>query len=148
MPDALSRRIALPVAVLVAFGAAFLIGLLPASSKKPAATHGGAAAVSPDLRLAATATLPALRQPRTPRVRRVARPARVMPAPTIEPPAVTPTATATATPAPTAAPQAVPPVPAPAPRHVPAAPPAPTAEPPSGSFDTTGSGEFDSGGEP
>ena len=152
MPDALNRRIALPVGVVVAFGAAFVIQLLPASSTEPAATHGAAAAVTPDLRLAATATLPALRQPRKPRVRTVARPARVRPARTIQPPVVAPTATATATataqPAPTSAPQAAPPAPAPAPRHVPAALPAPTAEPPSGDFDTTGSGEFDSGGEP
>jgi outer membrane biosynthesis protein TonB len=151
-PDKLSRRVAL-LLVAPAFGLTFAIQALSheGSSAEPAARHAAGGLVARDLQLAAAGTVPALRQPRRPRVHSpklsVTKPAPVTPAPAVQPTPAAPTATAqpTATPTPRSAPT-------PAPRYVPPAPPppspAPTAEPPSGEFDTTGSDNSDTGGEP
>ena len=138
MPRGLSQRTAL-LLVALAFGAAFAVRALPrsGSSTEPASKKGTAAGLAArDLRLAAAATVPALRQPRKPRTRTaevvltVGTPASV--------PSVQPVGTATVDPIPTVTAQPT------APRYVPPAPPpprpSPTVAPPSGEFDTSGDG--------
>jgi hypothetical protein len=149
MPDRLSLRPAL-LMVALAFGVAVVSSALlsgGSSAARPAAKQSAPRVVTdapgaePDLSLAATKAVPALRDPRQPRKRRA--PARtkasarkvVNAAPKVTPaPPVSPM--------PIATPRYVPPAPrrsTPAPKPKPK--PAPTSTP-------QGSGEFDSSGEP
>ena len=163
MPERLSIRLTLllaTVAFALAFGILALLGGGSSAAESAAASRGVVADVpgaAPDLRLASAASVPPLREPRRPRKRavrrrkapapRVVRPVRQTPRPA---PTPAPRPTAAVTPAPTSAPpRYVPPPSTPAPRPRPVAPrptPAPTSPPPSGGFDTTGDGEFDSSG--
>jgi hypothetical protein len=146
MPHALSFRIT-ALLVALAFGLALALQVLLGGGASAAKTSGehrtsGPAPTTAGLRLAATGTVPALREPkqlpaRTPKplVRAVARAA-----PTDTPVPIDPAASPT--PTPSAAPRYIPPAPAPvAPRPTAPKPkptPAPTPPPPSGEFDTTG----------
>jgi hypothetical protein len=153
MPQRVTLRAAV-AAVAVAFGVTALVAVQrgdssaarapvkAVASKTVADTPGGA----PDLRLAGSRRVPALRDPRKPRVRRKPKPVvrRVVPAPAPVRQAPTATPKPKPKPAATAAPRYVPPAPAPAPARP---RPAPTAPPPSGQFDTGDSGDFDTTGQ-
>lgn len=91
MPAVVSQRTAL-LLVALAFGATFAVRALPRSDSftEPAAKAGTAHGLAArDLRLAAAATVPALRQPREARVRTATRvltvAAPVPPVQTVEP---------------------------------------------------------------
>jgi hypothetical protein len=148
MPKRLSLR-ATVVLVALAFGLALAVQALlsgGSSAAAPVAQRSAdgllakaPAAAAPDLKLAAAADVPALREPRArrkpkPKRRRVREAATPAPVVTAAP-VVTPTPTPTPTP-PTATP--VPRAVQPAPRSTPT--PAPTSPPPEGDFDTTGDG--------
>jgi hypothetical protein len=158
MPDGLSLRATI-LLVALAFGLTFAVQALlggGSPAAKPAAKQSAARFVAdtpgatPDLRLVAAATVPALREPKQPPKRKVRPPkptrsvrrfVKVAPRPTPAP--IMPAATVQPTPIPT--PQYV----APAPQHI-TPKPVPTSAPPaSGKFDNSGtSGEFDSSGGP
>jgi hypothetical protein len=151
MPDGLSLRTTV-LLVALAFGLTFAVQALlggGSSAAKPAAKQrvsgfvADAPGATPDLRLVAAGTVPALRDPRKPEVHK-RKPARkkkravrkvVKAAPKFTP---APVMRAPVRPTPTAAPRYIPPAPrrsTPAPK--PAAP-KPTPTPPSGDFDTSG----------
>ena len=164
MPERLSIRLTVLLAA-GAFAQTFAILALlggGSSAAEPAGAERGASravadasGAEPDLRLASAASVPPLREPRRARKRAVRK--KKAPAPRVVKPVpqtrrLAPRPTATVAPAPTSTPpRYVPPPPrsTPAPRPRPVAPkpkPAPTAPPPSGDFDTTGDGGFDSSG--
>ena len=145
MPDGLSLRttaLLVALAFALAFGVQALLGGVSSAAKPAAkASVADAPGAAPELRLAATQTVPALLEPRQPRRhKRLDRKPVNKPTPSVRNPAgtapeFTPTPAASVSPTPTAAPPAPPHVtPAPKPR----AAPAPTSPPASGEFDTTG----------
>ena len=145
MPDGLSLRttaLLVALAFALAFGVQALLGGVSSAAKPAAkASVADAPGAAPELRLAATQTVPALREPRQPRRHKrldpkpVHKPTPAVKNPVGTAPEFTPTPAASVSPTPTAAPPAPPHVtPAPKPR----AAPAPTSTPASGEFDTTG----------